>query len=213
MGLTALAMAGVAAASSLASSASAASAANKTAKAQSKAAIAFNQKVMAETARQVNQINLERAQLKQQLVNTRFGIGAEANQKTSAVNAQAGATDTIGASVQDAVKTVAATASMSTGTVDNQYMDAIEASNQKLYQVTTQGMYDLQGGTKSQGADIMKQGIWSAIGAGAGAALGATVGKPTAAPAAPKDVPSTDNSFWDRFGMGGTKTTGSALDK
>lgn len=213
MGLETIAMVGIAAASSLANSVSQAGAANKNAKAQSKAAMVYNQKIMAETSKAVTQLNLDRAQSKANLIKARTNIDIEKDQKQSGVNVQAGATGTVGATVQDAIKTVSATASLSTGDVNNQYMDAIEASNQQLSRITTQGQYDLQNGTKSQGKDIMAQGIWQAAGAGLGAWAGAELGKPTPAGAGAKDVPSVNNSFFDRFGFGGIKTTGSSLGK
>lgn len=188
--------------SSLLSSYGQATAANKQAKAQSKAAMAYNNQVMEQARQGINQINVQRATNRSALQETRFNIGLEAQSKRSSVNVNAAASDTIGASVQDAIKTVDVGQSISNGNVNQQFMDAVEASNFQVRQLTDQSRYNLQKGTKPQGREIMKSGIFQAIGAGVGAyASGSSLGKATAVPDSPRPLANHNGSWYDRFGF------------
>lgn len=152
--------------------ASAAKSASQQNIAQNKMVQTYNSKVMYETLQQVTQINLERAQQRQQTTAALFNTGLQGQSARDQITTQAAATDTIGASVQDAISTVNQKQSQAAGSIDDQYMRAIDQSNLMLQKTIDQGSNSLKDSVADNSTAIMNQAGWGAIGSVIGQAAG-----------------------------------------
>jgi len=140
--------------------------------AQNKMIQTYNSKVMYETLQQVTQINLERAQNRQQTTAALFNAGLQGQSARDQITTQAAATDTIGASVQDAISTVNQKQSQAAGSINDQYMRAIDQSNLMLQKTIDQGSNSLKDSVADNSTAIMNQAGWGAIGSVIGQAAG-----------------------------------------
>lgn len=140
--------------------------------AQNKMVQTYNSKVMYETLQQVTQINLERAQQRQQTTAALFNTGLQGQSARDQITTQAAATDTIGASVRDAISTVNQKQSQAAGSIDDQYMRAIDQSNLMLQKTIDQGSNSLKDSVADNSTAIMNQAGWGAIGSVIGQAAG-----------------------------------------
>lgn len=152
--------------------ASAAKSASQQNIAQNKMVQTYNSKVMYETLQQVTQINLERAQNRQQTTAALFNAGLQGQSARDQITTQAAATDTIGASVRDAISTVNQKQSQAAGSIDDQYMRAIDQSNLMLQKTIDQGSNSLKDAVADNSTAIMNQAGWGAIGSIIGQAAG-----------------------------------------
>lgn len=149
---------------SLINGASAAKSAAQQNIAQNKMVQTYNSKVMYETLQQVTQINLERAQQRQQTTAALFNAGLQGQSARDQITTQAAATDTIGASVRDAISTVNQKQGQAAGSIDDQYMRAIDQSNLMLQKTIDQGSNSLKDAVADRSAAIMNQAGWGAVG-------------------------------------------------
>lgn len=171
---------------SLINGASAAKSASKQNIAQNKMIQTYNSKVMYETLQQVTEINLERAQNRQQTTAALFNAGLQGQSARDQITAQAAATDTIGASVRDAISTVNQKQSQAAGSTLDQYQRAIDQSNLMVQKTVDQGSNALKDSVADNSTAIMNQAGWGAIGSIVGQAAGqyasSSGGSDTAAP-------------------------------
>lgn len=157
--------------------ASAAKSASQQSIAQNKMVQTYNSKVMYETLQQVTQINLERAQNRQQTTAALFNAGLQGQSARDQITTQAAATDTIGASVSDAISTVNQKQSQAAGSIDDQYMRAIDQSNLMLQKTIDQGSNSLKDAVADNSTAIMNQAGWGAVGSVLGQLAGDAAGK------------------------------------
>ena len=161
--------------------------------AANKATQAYNTKVLTSTLEQVNQLNMQRAQQRQASAGALFNVRQQGMSARDQITTQAAATDTIGASVNDAVATVNQQQGQAEGSVYDQYRQAAEQSNLMLDKITDSGTNALRDPTQ----DTSKQVMNNAIIGSAGQVLGSVAGKaasntnPVGAKAAPADNPSS----------------------
>lgn len=151
--------------------------------AQNKMIQSYNSKVMAETLEQVTQINLERAQSRQQTTAALYNAGLQGQSARDQITAQAAGTDTIGASVQDAISTVNQKQSQAAGTAVDQYQRAIDQSNLMLQKTIQQGSNSMKDAVADNSGAIMNQAGWGAAGSILGKLAGDAASTPGATPA------------------------------
>lgn len=168
--------------------------------AANKATQAYNTKVMTSTLEQVNQLNMQRAQQRQASAGALFNVRQQGMSARDQITTQVAATDTIGASVNDAVATVNQQQGQAEGSVYDQYRQAAEQSNLMLDKITDSGTNALRDPTQ----DTSKQVMDNAIIGSAGQVLGSVAGKaasgtnPAGAKAAP--VTTADTGAYDIHG-------------
>lgn len=136
--------------------------------ADNKATQAYNQKVLYSSLEQVNQLNIQRAQQRQQSAGALFNVRQQGMSARDQITTQAAATDTIGASVDDAVATVNQQQDQAEGSVYDQYKQAIAQSNLMLDKITESGTNSLQDATKDTSQQVMNNAIVGAVGQVAG---------------------------------------------
>ena len=136
--------------------------------AANKATQAYNKQVLASSLEQVNQINIQRAQQRQQSAGALFNVRQQGLSARDQITTQAAATDTIGASVNDAVATVNQQQDQAEGSVYDQYKQAIAQSNLMLDKVTESGTNSLRDATKDTSQQVMNNAIVGAVGQVAG---------------------------------------------
>lgn len=125
---------------------------------------AYNKKVMYESMEQVTQINLQRAQQRQQTSAALYNAGLQGQSARDAITTQAAATDTIGASVSDAISTVNQKQGQAVGSAQEQFTNAIEQSNLMISKVTRQGADSLKDAVSNNVTGIMNQTGWNIVG-------------------------------------------------
>lgn len=152
------------AAMSLVQGASAAKQESRNNIAQNEMIQAYNKKVMYESMEQVTQINLQRAQQREQTAASLYNITLQGQSARDQITTQAAATDTIGASVSDAISTVNQKQGQAVGSAQEQYMNAIEQSNLMIKKTTQQGINSLKDAVSNNVAGIMNQTGWSIAG-------------------------------------------------
>lgn len=170
-----------------------------------KATQAYNQKVLYSSLEQVNQLNMQRAQQRQASAGALFNVRQQGMSARDQITTQAAATDTIGASVNDAVATVNQQQDQAEGTVYDQYKQAVQQSNLMLNKITDSGINSLRDPT----ADTSKQVMDNAIVGAAGQVAGYYIGK-----AASSITPSTTDTraSVSAAGSGGYDIHGYSLD-
>lgn len=140
--------------------------------AQNKATQAYNQKVLYSSLEQVNQLNMQRAQQRQASAGALFNVRQQGMSARDQITTQAAATDTIGASVNDAVATVNQQQDQAEGSVYDQYRQAVEQSNLMLHKITDSGTNSLRDATKDTSKQVMNNAIVGAVGQVVGYAAG-----------------------------------------
>lgn len=183
--------------------ASAAKSASQQNIAQNKMVQTYNSKVMYETLQQVTQINLERAQNRQQTTAALFNAGLQGQSARDAITTQAAATDTIGASVSDAIKTVNQKQSQAAGSAEDQYQRAIDQSNLMVQKTVDQGSNSLKDSVADNSTAIMNQAGWGAIGTVLGQVAGDAASKTggDAKPAPISQAQGTPTGSYDYQGL------------
>lgn len=171
--------------------AQAAKAASMQSVAQNKMVMAYNSKVMQSTMDQVTELNLQRAQQRQQTTAAIYNAGLQGQSARDQITLQAAATDTIGASVNDAIKTVNQKQSQAAGSADDSFMRAIDQSNLMLNKIVGDGSAQMKDAVDDKGTQIMNQAGMEAIGSVAGYFAGSLAGGTNSAAAATSAAPST----------------------
>lgn len=199
------------AAMSLIQGASAAKSAARQNVAQNKMIQTYNSKVMYETLQQVTEINLERAQNRQQTTAALFNAGLQGQSARDQITTQAAATDTIGASVRDAISTVNQKQSQAAGSAEDQYKRAIDQSNLMVQKTVDQGSNSLKDAIADTSTSIMNQAGWGAAGAVLGQAVGSYASRTAnAATDAPiTEAQGTPTGSYDYQGLNSTDTNAS----
>lgn len=171
--------------------------------AQNKMIQQYNKKVMINTMEQVTQLNLQRAQQRQETTAALYNVGLQKQAATDAVTTQAAATETIGASVSDAVATVNQKAGQAQGMAQDQFVRAMDQSNEMLRKTISQGKESLRDPASTR--DIMapmNNAIWSSIGSVAGQAAGRLDANAEASDQMAEGA-KTEQSQFDYWGSGG----------
>lgn len=150
-----------------------AKAAAETSIAQNKMVQDYNKKVMYETLQQTTELNLQRAQQREQTTAALYNVGLQGMSARDQITAQAAGTDTIGASVNDAISTVNQKQSQAVGSQQNDYMRAIDQSNIMLEKITTNGRNSLKNAVEDHSSEVMDNALMGA----AGTVLGSMAGK------------------------------------
>lgn len=132
--------------------------------AQNKMVSAYNAKVMQSTMDQVTEINLQRAQQRQQTTAAMYNAGLQGQSARDQVTLQAAATDTIGASVNDAIKTVNQKQDQATASAQDQYMRAIDQSNLMITKTIGDGSASMKDAVDDKGTQILNQAGMEAAG-------------------------------------------------
>lgn len=166
--------------------------------AQNKMIAAYNSKVMQSTMDQVTQINMQRAQQRQQTTAAMYNAGLQGQSARDQITLQAAATDTVGASVNDAVKTVNAKVGQAVGSAQDQYSRAIDQSNLMVTKLTGDGAASMKDAVDDKSTQIMNQAAWSA----AGSVVGSLAGQ----------AASSSNSSSDSITTTGSSSTGGSTD-
>lgn len=177
--------------------------------AQNKMVQTYNSKVMYETLQQVTQINLERAQQRQQTTAALFNAGLQGQSARDQITTQAAATDTIGASVRDAISTVNQKQSQAAGSIDDQYMRAIDQSNLMLQKTIDQGSNSLKDSVADNSTAIMNQAGWGAIGSIIGQAAGDYASKSGGGDAKPAPISQAQGTPTGSYDYQGLNTSNS----
>lgn len=132
----------------------------------------FNDKTMYSTMEQITQLNQQRAQQRQDTAAALFNVGIQGMSARDAITTQAAATDTIGASVSDAVATVNQKQGQAVGSTQDQYIRAIDQSNAMLGKITDSASNSLKNAVQDNSNAIMNQAGLSAIGSIVGSVAG-----------------------------------------
>ena len=132
----------------------------------------FNDKTMYSTMEQITQLNQQRAQQRQDTAAALFNVGIQGMSARDAITTQAAATDTIGASVNDAVATVNQKQGQAVGSTEDQYVRAIDQSNAMLSKITDTASNSLKNAVQDNSNAIMNQAGLSALGSIVGSAAG-----------------------------------------
>lgn len=132
----------------------------------------FNDKTMYSTMEQITQLNQQRAQQRQDTAAALFNVGIQGMSARDAITQQAAATDTIGASVSDAVATVNQKQGQAVGSTQDQYVRAIDQSNAMLGKITDSASNSLKNAVQDNSNAIMNQAGLSAIGSIVGSVAG-----------------------------------------
>lgn len=161
----------------------------------------YNKQVQLDTMQQVSQLNMQRASLRQQTTIAIFNSGLQGQSARDAISNQAAATDTIGASVNDAISSVNVKQSQAVGSAQEQFQQAIDQSNLMLQRVITQGTRSLKDPVNDQADSINKNAAFNAVGSAIGAVAGNSLGggKPAGATSSASDF-SAPNFGYDLQG-------------
>jgi len=170
--------------------------------AQNKMIMEYNKKVQYETLQQVTQINLQRAQTRQDTTAAIFNAQNQGMSARDQIVTQAAATDTIGASVNDAIATVNQKQGQAVGSAQDQFKRAIDQSNLMVTKATEQGLNSLKDPTKDNSTQIMNQAGWGAVGSVLGKLAGDATGgsKDTPAPISQASTSDTPIGSFDYQG-------------
>lgn len=141
---------------------------SKRSEAQNKLIMQYNKNLMTEHAKQVSQINLQRASERSKTSAALFSIGQQKRSAESAVQHQAAASDTIGASIKDARSTVGVGSDRAYGSAVRNLEQAEEGLNLTLAKLTDQTIYSFQREDHSKATQIMLSAITGAAGSAAG---------------------------------------------
>lgn len=179
--------------------------------AQNKMVSAYNSKVMQSTMDQVTELNLQRAQQRQQTTAAIYNAGLQGQSARDQITLQASAADTIGASVNDAIKTVNQKQSQAVGSADDSYMRAIDQSNLMLNKIVGDGSASMKDAVDDKGTQILNQAGFEAAGSVAGYFAGSLAGGTTSPASDAATTASTGNaaSSMDLWGRNADAAAGS----
>lgn len=171
--------------------------------AQNKMVSAYNSKVMQSTMDQVTEINLQRAQQRQQTTAAMYNAGLQGQSARDQVTLQAAASDTIGASVSDAIQTVNQKQDQATGSARDQFSRAIEQSNLMIKKTVGDGSASMRDAVDDKGTQILNQAGMSAAGSVLGyfagqMASGTDSAAATSTNATPDAGAATSTDLWGR---------------
>ena len=170
--------------------------------AQNKMVSAYNAKVMQSTMDQVTEINLQRAQQRQQTTAALYNAGLQGQSARDQITLQAAATDTIGASVNDAIKTVNQKQNQAEGSAQDQYMRAIDQSNLMITKTVGDGSASMKDAVDDKGTQILNQAgmeaAGSVLGYFAGQAASSTTPATSGADVSAAQGTSTSTDLWGR---------------
>lgn len=140
--------------------------------AANKATQAYNKQLATSSLEQINQINMQRAVQRQQSAGALYNLSQQGLSARDQITTQAAATDTIGASVSDAVATVNQKQDQAEGSVYEQYRQAVEQTNLMVNKVTDSGIRNLRDATKDTSKQVMNAAILNSVGSVAGSLAG-----------------------------------------
>lgn len=171
----------------------------------------FNDKTMYSTMEQITQLNQQRAQQRQDTAAALFNVGIQGMSARDAITQQAAATDTIGASVSDAVATVNQKQGQAVGSAQDQYVRAIDQSNAMLGKITDSASNSLKNAVQDNSTAILNQAGLSAIGSVVGSVAGQMASNTTSAADGAKDLSGSAASkgSFDYQGYNSDATAGS----
>lgn len=183
--------------------ASAAKSASMQSVAQNKMVAAYNSKVMQSTMDQVTEVNMQRAQQRQQTTAALYNAGLQGQSARDQITLQSAATDTIGASVNDAIKTVNQKQSQAVGSAQDSYIRAIDQSNLMIKKITADGSNSMKDAVDDKGTQILNQAGMEAAGSvlgyfGGQLASGATSAAPAAGVSAAQGTSTSAMDVWGR---------------
>lgn len=172
---------------------------------QDKVAMAQNKATMSQLGKQINQINLQRAQSLQQTSAALYNIDQAAGQGQSQVQLQSAASGTMGASVQDAVATINSQADAQRASAYRQ-----ESAQMESYRLATASAVDSAHASMDweSGADKLWNNTLSTAGGFIGSSLasGLTSGAGTALEHGVEDLASKVKDWgvdaWNKSGAG-----------
>ncbi|UNA01118.1 putative internal virion protein [Erwinia phage Loshitsa2] len=187
----------------MAQGASAAKQASMQSVAQNKMVSAYNAKVMQSSMDQVTELNMQRAQQRQQTTAAMYNAGLQGQSARDQISLQAAASDTIGASVNDAIKTVNQKQSQAVGSAQDSFVRAIDQSNLMLKKVLGDASASMKDAVDDKGTQILNQAgmeaAGSVLGYFGGQMAGGTVSPGTAAPTSTAATTSTGaTDLWGR---------------
>ncbi|QAX92400.1 internal virion protein A [Providencia phage vB_PstP_PS3] len=165
--------------------------------AQNKAIQQYNQQLMLQQAKNVGQINAQRTLSRERTAATLFNVTQVSTAREAQVQQAAAASDTIGSSVQEAVKTINVAADRESGSAVRSQEQAELGFDLMLEQSIDQTRYNFHKEDISQGRDMLLGAVGGAIGT-VGIAYGMDKLLPQAEKkqAAPTDVKSKTNVDW-----------------
>lgn len=155
-----------AAGASLAQSAMASRAANKATVAQSERAVILDKMTLQSTLKSIENLNVERAGVRRQVQTALAHTTAQKNLQAGSVAANAGASDTMGASVLATLQDVAMKADEAASTLRLNLGTQEERLNRSIQDVINQGISNMQGGQVGSAISGKEMATSAAIAAG-----------------------------------------------
>ncbi|QQK88411.1 hypothetical protein [Providencia phage PSTRCR_114] len=165
--------------------------------AQNKAIQQYNQQLMLQQAKNVGQINAQRALSRERTAATLFNVTQVSTAREAQVQQAAAASDTIGSSVQEAVKTINVAADRESGSAMRSQEQAELGFDLMLEQSIDQTRYNFQKEDISQGRGMLLGAVGGAVGTvGIAYGMGKLLPQAEKKQAAPTDVKSKTNVDW-----------------
>lgn len=165
--------------------------------AQNKAIQQYNQQLMLQQAKNVGQINAQRALSRERTAATLFNVTQVSTTREAQVQQAAASSDTIGSSVQEAVKSINVAADREYGSAMRSQEQAELGFDLMLEQSVDQTKYNFQKEDISQGRDMLLGAFGGAAGSiGAAYAMDKLLPASTQKQAAPTDIKSKTNVDW-----------------
>lgn len=165
--------------------------------AQNKAIQQYNQQLMLQQAKNVGQINAQRALSRERTAATLFNVTQVSTAQEAQVQQAAASSDTIGSSVQEAVKSINIAADREYGSAMRSQEQAELGFDLMLEQSVDQTKYNFQKEDISQGRDMLLGAFGGAVGSiGAAYAMDKLLPASTQKQAAPTDIKSKTNVDW-----------------
>lgn len=165
--------------------------------AQNKAIQQYNQQLMLQQAKNVGQINAQRALSRERTAATLFNVTQVSTAQEAQVQQAAASSDTIGSSVQEAVKTINIATDRESGSAMRSQEQAELGFDLMLEQGVDQTRYSFQKEDISQGKDMLLAAFAGAAGSvGASYAMDKLMPQAETKQAAPTDVKSKTNVDW-----------------
>lgn len=165
--------------------------------AQNKAIQQYNQQLMLQQAKNVGQINAQRALSRERTAATLFNVTQVSTAQEAQVQQAAASSDTIGSSVQEAVKSINIAADREYGSAMRSQEQAELGFDLMLEQSVDQTKYNFQKEDISQGRDMLLGAFGGAVGSiGAAYAMDKLLPASTQKQAAPTNIKSKTNVDW-----------------
>lgn len=165
--------------------------------AQNKAIQQYNQQLMLQQAKNVGQINAQRALSRERTAATLFNVTQVSTAQEAQVQQAAAASATIGSSVQEAVKTINVAADRESGSAMRSQEQAELGFDLMLEQGVDQTRYNFQKEDISQGKDMLLAAFAGAAGSvGAQYLMDKAMPEANKVQVAPTEVKSKTNVDW-----------------